>query len=189
MSFKVRAEEMRKARVLEESRKEQASMRAKPEMSKGSKKILMQSSSHLPLYTNERLHQITAKKKRSMDKLKMNRTCRIERNAKLLQTEVKKKDLCFNPKHVKSQLFGKTDVICVETTEEKELDRTCTFRPKTNKNSDMIWSQQNRNGKSVVDRLIDYGKLHKKLREEQIRDSLPKFRPNIGKHSKVSPCK
>jgi len=181
MNFKVRAEEIRKVRKLEKNRKEQAETKIRPQMSKGSRKILMQSGLNSPLYTNERLHQITARKRRNLEKLKLNLTYKVKNTFKPPEFQAKKNNLHFNSKHVRSQIFKKTNIVYGESTEEIELNNTCTFRPKINEKSNMICLRQS--NKTVVERLMAYGESHKRLKEKLIKESLPKFIPNINKYS------
>ncbi|MDR3582091.1 MAG: hypothetical protein P4L67_02330 [Candidatus Pacebacteria bacterium] len=191
---KKRTAEKLEAKVTEQIKREQQSLRVKPGLSQGSKKLL-QSKKYLPIYSKERLQQIDSAKKQKIEKLRQEmaqkkKQTEEEELANSVQvykgSEITNVELCFDPRSIRSVVYessGKKDKTR-ETTEDEEVKTCCSFHPSTDKNSTALFTKRNVNSKGVVQRLIDYGKFQKKTIEQLAEDSRPQFKPQ--KYSEIS---
>jgi len=187
-------------------KQEQASLKPAPGISHGSKKLLESIEKLKPIYSNERRQQINTNKKMKLEKLKseFNKEKEIKQKREQLSISiplnsyrassvfVKESDLAFNPKSVRSIVYDKPLTkphFALETSEEKEIRKNCTFKPATDQKSTKLFTMKNTMGKPVVDRLLDFAKVKEEHKKEILEEIKPSFTPRINKKIGFEPVR
>jgi len=194
--FSKKKQEKIDAIIAEKMKAEQESLKIKPLISNGSKR-LMDKGKYVPIYSKERLQQIDQKKKQKVMKIKqeMEEKKKKAEEEELINStptykgsEITNVELCFDPNAVKPMVYQFGDnapkkSTVVESSEDEQL-KNCSFHPETDKMSEKLFSKKNVNNKPVVERLMDYGKYQKKSQEKRIEESKPTFKPQKQKYNK-----
>ncbi len=200
LEFKKKSQEKIEAKIAQKLREEQEALKPKSVISSGSKKLI-ESKKYVPIYSKERLQQIEAAKKQKVDKLRQEmeeKKRQAEENdiatsvPSYKGAEITNVELCFDPNAVKPMVYQAPDPAAkkpLESTEDEELKKNCSFKPTTNKKSDQLFSKKNVKNKPVVERLMDYGKYKKELIEQKIAESTPTFQPMRVPQSRNSKTK
>jgi hypothetical protein len=164
MSYKKNTQKKLVDMIKEKEEQEQEELKPKPQISIGSLKLI-EGKQHLPIYSEARIKQIELEKGKKMEKLrkeveKRRRKAEEEDIANSVPSykgsEITNVKLCFDPESIKPIVYQttKTDTHSKVTTEDEEL-KYCSFKPTTNKNSNIIFAKKNQLNKSVVERLTD----------------------------------
>jgi len=172
MGYKKNVEKKLAGKIKEKEEQEQEGLKVKPQISIGSLKLI-EGKRHLPIYSEERIKQIELEKSKKMEKLKKEveeRRRKAEEEDIANSTpsykgsEITNVKLCFDPESIKPMVYqtAKNDAHSKMSTEDEEL-KACSFKPTTNKNSNIIFAKKNQLNKSVVERLIDYGKCKESI--------------------------
>jgi len=139
------------AKRLENMQKEEEKLKNRPEMSSGSKKII-KSKQYIPIYSGERLQQIVSAKKEKVGKLREESKLKQEKKEEEERKEIpysgqniKNVELCFDPNQINPEIYQEKKKPLQDTTEDMELKSCCSFHPRTDKKSHIMFSQANVN--------------------------------------------
>jgi len=172
MSMKKRENDRHRALYIEQLKKEEAMVKAKPEISEGSKRLM--AKLYVPLH--KRLDRIITEAKKRTEEIRNIRE--LEKQIKEAQETQSKRRVVTTPKVGRSprQIFTPNK----ETTEEIEILNNCTFSPTMNKHSERLFNKINKKKKSVFIRLLDYGILQANLRQKKMEENVPSFTPDLS---------
>ena len=145
----------------------ESTLQAKPSITKKSTEI-NNAKEYVPLHSQQRINQMEREKRKKMEELKK----KLEKTEEIF-TEKKSKS---NIKSTKCSLYKNIHNDRIDNTEERELE-SCTFRPSTDSKSTAIFRKMNSKKRSVVQRLISYGKLQEEMLKQKIEESIPSFHP------------
>lgn len=173
MSIKKKEKDKHRAMYIEQLKKEEATVKAKPEISEGSKRLM--AKLYVPLY--KRLDHIIHEAKKRTQELRNTRELEKQiKEAKEFQS--KRMYISTTPKfkRVSMQTVSTNE----ETTEETEVLNNCTFSPTMDKNSQRLFNKNNRQKKPVFARLLDYGILQANVRQKKLEENVPSFTPDLS---------
>jgi len=139
------------AQTIERIKEEQATMKASPSISDGSKRLL-KAKQYVPIYSNERQQQILSTRKQKIEKMRLEVEMkkRIEEEktlnstTPLISVDLFRDELCFDPRSVRSVVYersAKNNGNQGETSEEHEIRSCCSFHPSTNQKSNLLFSK------------------------------------------------
>jgi len=172
-------------------KREEQELKQKPVISSGTKKLI-KTKKYIPIYFKERLQEIETEKNKKMEKLKKEvnekrRQAEEESIANSIPSykgsEITNVELCFDPSAIKPMLYQSPHPKSQLTSEEEELKK-CSFRPKTDKRSDIILAQRNYYNKSVIERLTEYGRYQQETLKEKCESV--KVKPTVKKRNEAT---
>eukprot|EP00826_Nyctotherus_ovalis_P035386 TRINITY_DN3038_c0_g2_i3.p1 TRINITY_DN3038_c0_g2~~TRINITY_DN3038_c0_g2_i3.p1 ORF type:complete len:330 (+),score=92.89 TRINITY_DN3038_c0_g2_i3:94-1083(+) len=167
MEYKKKAQKRLADKMKEKEEQVQEEMTTKPQISTGSLKLI-EGRQHLPIYSAERIKQIEQEKTKRMEKLRKEAEERKRRaeeediansTPSYRGSEITNVKLCFDPESIKPMVYqpAKAFANSKPSTEDEEL-KSCSFKPATDKNSNLMFARKNQHNKSVVERLTSSGK-------------------------------
>eukprot|EP00826_Nyctotherus_ovalis_P007065 TRINITY_DN1173_c0_g2_i1.p1 TRINITY_DN1173_c0_g2~~TRINITY_DN1173_c0_g2_i1.p1 ORF type:complete len:375 (-),score=107.46 TRINITY_DN1173_c0_g2_i1:67-1026(-) len=168
-------------------KKEDEQLKSKPVISSGTQKLI-KSKKYIPIYVKERLQEIENTKTKKLEKLRLevSEKRRLAEEQSLTSvpykgSQITNIELCFDPSAIRPMVYqAPSDTSKQRATSEEEELKKCSFRPRTDRKSEIIFAQKNQCNRSVVERLTDYGKH----RQEALREkSEVKAKPKVGKRN------
>ena len=197
LDYKKRTQEKLKLKILLKKQHEGDMLQEKPSISVGSQKLISQSD-YKPIYSKQRIKQINDEKSKKMEKLRQEtekRKLKLEKESiknsfpQYKNPQIASVKLCFDPNDVKS-MINKPNINSKfkKNLEDEEL-KLCSFKPTTDRNSDLIFSKLQKS-KTVVERLIDYGKQKEDRLKKKIKEYNSQFTPQgLNKKKRIPKSK
>lgn len=168
-------------------KKEDLQLKSKPAISSGTQKLI-KSKKYIPIYVKERLQEIESTKTKRLEKLRLevSERRRLAEEQSLASapykgSQITNIELCFDPSAIRPMVYqAASDASKQRTTSEEEELKKCSFRPRTDRRSEIIFAQGNQCNRPVVERLTESGRC---LRETLREKNEVKVKPRVRKRN------